>query len=61
VVFGEVGLGGEIRSATMVDKRIAEARKMGFKFAIAPKTAAKSKFVVAAEDLRDALNQHLTK
>jgi DNA repair protein RadA/Sms len=61
VVFGEVGLGGEIRSATMVDKRIAEARKMGFKFAIAPKSAAKSNFVFAAEDLRDALNQHLTK
>ena len=59
VVFGEVGLGGEIRSASQADKRITEAKKLGFKYAIAPKTAAKDKFVVPAEDLRDALNQHL--
>lgn len=59
VVFGEVGLGGEIRSAQMPDKRIAEAKKLGFKYAIAPKSAAKDKFVVPAIDLRDALNQHL--
>lgn len=59
VVFGEVGLGGEIRSAQMPDKRIAEAKKLGFKYAIAPRSAAKDKFVVPAIDLRDALNQHL--
>lgn len=59
VVFGEVGLGGEIRSASMPDKRIAEAKKLGFKYAIAPKSAAKDKFVVPANDLKDALNQHL--
>ncbi len=59
VVFGEVGLGGEIRTATNVNKRIAEAKKLGFKYAIAPKSAARSKFVVPATDLRDALNQHL--
>ncbi|MDR1197042.1 MAG: DNA repair protein RadA [Candidatus Nomurabacteria bacterium] len=58
VVFGEVGLGGEIRSATMVDKRIGEAKKLGFKYAIAPKSA-RDKFVVPATDLKDALNQHL--
>jgi DNA repair protein RadA/Sms len=61
VVFGEIGLGGEIRSARMADKRLAEAKKLGFKFAIAPKSAAKDKFVVPASDLRDALNQHLKK
>ena len=59
VVFGEVGLGGEIRSAVQSEKRIAEAQKLGFKYAIAPKSAARSKFVVPAVDLRDALNQHL--
>ena len=60
VVFGEVGLGGEIRSASQVDRRIAEAKKLGFKYAIAPKTAARAgKFVIPATDLRDALNQHL--
>lgn len=59
VVFGEVGLGGEIRSASMPDKRIAEAKKLGFKYAIAPKSASKDKFVIPATDLKDALNQHL--
>lgn len=58
VVFGEVGLGGEIRSARMSDKRIGEAQKIGFSYAIAPKTV-QSKFAVTATDLRDALNQHL--
>lgn len=61
VVFGEVGLGGEIRSASHSDKRISEAKKLGFKFAIAPRSAAKNQFVVPATDLRDALNQHLKK
>ena len=59
VVFGEVGLGGEIRSASMPNKRIAEAKKLGFQYAIAPRSAAKDKFVIPAADLRDALNQHL--
>lgn len=61
VVFGEVGLGGEIRSASMPNKRIAEAKKLGFRYAIAPRSAVKDKFVVPAVDLRDALNQHLHK
>ena len=30
VFFGEVGLGGEVRSATKIDKRLAEARTFGF-------------------------------
>lgn len=59
VVFGEVGLGGEIRSASMPNKRIAEAKKLGFQYAIAPRSAAKDEFVIPAIDLRDALNQHL--
>lgn len=58
VVFGEVGLGGEIRSARMSDKRIGEADKIGFSYAITPKTV-RSKFALTATDLRDALNQHL--
>lgn len=59
VCFGEVGLGGEIRSVTMLEKRIAEAKKLGFKYAIAPKTNGGDKFIMGASDLRDALNQHL--
>ena len=36
VMIGEVGLGGEIRPVTHVDKRIREAAKLGFKRAIFP-------------------------
>jgi DNA repair protein RadA/Sms len=37
VVFGEVGLSGEVRHVPFVDKRLSEAKKMGFKQAIGPK------------------------
>lgn len=59
VVFGEVGLGGEVRSATAWTHRIKEAKKLGFTFAIAPKTHGKDKFVRGVNDLRDALIQYL--
>ena len=36
VMIGEVGLGGEIRPVTHVDRRIREAAKLGFKRAIFP-------------------------
>ena len=55
VVFGEVGLGGEVRSVTQPDKRIAEAKKLGFTRAIAPKGAAKNNFINAVGDIRQAL------
>ncbi|MFH0856769.1 MAG: DNA repair protein RadA [bacterium] len=35
--FGEVGLGGEIRSVSQMEKRINEATKLGFKNIICPK------------------------
>jgi len=60
VVFGEVGLGGEIRSARAADRRIAEARKLGFTNAIAP-TTVKDKFILPAKDLRSALITHMSK
>ncbi|MFZ2125633.1 MAG: DNA repair protein RadA [Candidatus Saccharimonadales bacterium] len=59
VVFGEVGLGGEVRSAVSADRRIAEAKKLGFKKAIAPKTLSKNQFVVGVSDLRTALIDYL--
>lgn len=58
VVFGEVGLGGEIRSVTAPDRRIAEARKLGFTGAIAPATI-KDKFVLPVRDLRSALVKYM--
>ena len=58
VVFGEVGLGGEIRSAFRPDQRIAEAKKLGFTQAIAPATV-KDKFVAPAKDLRETLIKYV--
>lgn len=37
-VFGEVGLGGELRTVGQSDKRLEEIVKMGFKEALIPKT-----------------------
>lgn len=37
VVFGEVGLAGEVRTVNNIEKRLAEAAKLGFKTAITPK------------------------
>ena len=38
VVLGEVGLTGEIRSVNLVEKRIKEAEKLGFKKCIIPES-----------------------
>lgn len=59
VVFGEVGLGGEIRSVQGIDKRVSEAKKLGFTQAIAPKSAQKNSFIKGSEDLRTALVDYL--
>ena len=37
VIFGEIGLTGEIRSVNQADKRVSEAFRMGFKKCIVPK------------------------
>ena len=58
VVFGEVGLGGEIHSAFRADQRIAEAKKLGFKHAIGPATV-RDKFVIPAKDLRETLIRYV--
>ena len=60
VVFGEVGLGGEIRSAQGANKRLNEAKKLGFTQAIAPATSGKkNSFVKGVKDLRQALIGYL--
>lgn len=59
VVFGEVGLGGEIRSVHSGDRRVAEAKKLGFTQAIAPKSAQKNSFIKGVGDLRQALIDYL--
>lgn len=60
VVFGEVGLGGEIRSVIGIEKRIAEAKKLGFTKAIAPKSASKNVFIKGVGDVRQALIDYVT-
>ena len=59
VVFGEVGLGGEIRTVIGADKRIAEAKKLGFKRAVAPKQSQKNEFITPVGDVRAALIDYL--
>jgi DNA repair protein RadA/Sms len=61
VVFGEVGLGGEIRSAQSSDRRVDEAKKLGFSQAIAPKSSTKNSFIKGVSDLRIALIDYLQK
>lgn len=42
LVFGEVGLGGEIRAVTQAGTRVKEASKMGFKRCLLPENNSKS-------------------
>lgn len=61
VVFGEVGLSGEVRRVTAVDKRISEAKKLGFPNAIGPQSNKKDPFIKPVTTLKDALNKFLSK
>lgn len=63
VVFGEVGLSGEIRHVPFIEKRIAEAKKMGFDVAIGPsvRTGKQPAILKGVRDVRSALNQFLEK
>ncbi len=58
VVIGELGLSGEIRTVPGLDKRIAEAEKLGFSRAVVPssKTTGKGKMeLLKVKSLREAL------
>ncbi|SHK21187.1 DNA repair protein RadA [Tepidibacter formicigenes] len=62
VVIGEVGLTGEIRGVSFIDKRILECKKLGFNKIIVPKSNLKGldKFddikIYGVENIRDALD-----
>jgi DNA repair protein RadA/Sms len=62
VVFGEVGLSGEIRHVPFIDKRVAEAKKLGFDTTIGPvlKGQKITKYT-GVKDVRTALNTFLEK
>ena len=64
VVFGEVGLSGEVRHVPLIEKRVAEAKKLGFEVAIGPiNRSSKSKLALlhSVPDVRTALNDFLEK
>lgn len=63
VVFGEVGLSGEIRHVPWADKRLAEAKKLGFTDAIGPKISGSKAptWLHQMRDVRTALNTFLAK
>lgn len=61
VVFGELGLSGEVRHVPFVERRLAEAKKLGFDGAIGPvqKSGKKDSYLYGVKDVRTALNTFL--
>lgn len=59
VAFGEVGLGGEIRSVASIPKRLAESRKLGFGSAIGPKLGGDTQGFIGANNLEQAIKVSL--
>ena len=62
VVFGEVGLAGEIRPAPRGQERLREAAKLGFSIAMipkanAPKQAIEGMTIIPVERIEDAFNR----
>ncbi|MCX7610153.1 MAG: DNA repair protein RadA [Ignavibacterium sp.] len=66
ILIGEVGLGGELRSVPYLEKRIAEAEKLGFITALVPSNNSKSLIqsnkikIVSIEDLSEAIEKLLS-
>jgi len=63
VVFGELGLSGEVRHVPHIAKRVAEASKLGFEAAIGPKYRGEGKIALLTPviDIKTALNNFLEK
>ena len=61
VAFGEVGLSGEVRSVSMTEQRVMEAKKLGFKTIILPKAYenklkdTKGLEIIGVRSLQDAM------
>jgi len=66
VVIGEVGLGGEVRSVSQIERRIKEAEKLGFKRCVIPHGNLKGlnqKFnieIIGVKSIQETLNLMLT-
>jgi DNA repair protein RadA/Sms len=61
VVFGEIGLSGEIRHVPFIEKRVKESVKLGFDGAIGPVVSEKISKYSGISDIRTALNNLLEK
>lgn len=59
VVFGEVGLSGEVRHVPHIAQRLKEVKHLGFTKAIGPKTDVTSTILTSVSTLKDALNTYL--
>lgn len=63
IVFGEVGLSGEVRAVSMPEQRVAEAKKLGFETCIVPKVSLdmvkgiKGIQIIGVKTVNDAMNQ----
>jgi DNA repair protein RadA/Sms len=57
VVLGEVGLGGEVRQVPQAPRRLAEARRLGFRRAIVPASSpeVQGMTLIRVEEVREAL------
>lgn len=62
VIFGEIGLAGEVRAVTNIERRVYEAEKLGFKRCVIPARNNSSQIKTKIEmvpvlTIRDALNK----
>ncbi len=59
VVFGELGLDGDVRFVSLAERRLKEAVRLGFKKAVAPRGSAKTKIkgidILEIDTLRQAI------
>jgi DNA repair protein RadA/Sms len=59
VVFGEVGLSGEVRHVPNIEKRLKEAGQLGFKLCIGPKSDKKTNVLQPVSSMLESLNTYL--
>ncbi len=59
VVFGEVGLSGEVRHVPYIEQRLKEVKHLGFKKSIGPKSEKRSTILSSVSSVKEALNTYL--
>lgn len=63
VILGEVGLSGEVRSVSMMEARVNEAKKLGFSVCVVPKVSVDSLSairgirLIGVENVKEAINK----